>query len=179
MGSKTPPMPTPPDKCTFLPICAQLPTVAQVSTIVPLSTYAPRFTKDGIKTTPGAIYADLRTTQLGTARNPAVPHSSAPQPFHLLSTLSHQLPSWALPPCSSIFFSRKPRRTAFLAHWFTCQSPLSCLSATRNEPLSRASNVASMAPRISPVVVGEISSRASHAASMAFSNCNFDIKASD
>jgi hypothetical protein len=37
-GSSTPPMPTPPDRCTFLPICAQEPTVAQVSTIVPSST---------------------------------------------------------------------------------------------------------------------------------------------
>ena len=38
IGSSTPPMPTPPDRCTFLPICAQLPTVAHVSTIVLLST---------------------------------------------------------------------------------------------------------------------------------------------
>ena len=37
-GSSTPPMPTPPDRCTFLPICAHEPTVAQVSTIVPSST---------------------------------------------------------------------------------------------------------------------------------------------
>ena len=37
-GSSTPPMPTPPDRCTFLPIWAQEPTVAQVSTIVPSST---------------------------------------------------------------------------------------------------------------------------------------------
>jgi hypothetical protein len=38
VGSSTPPMPTPPDRCTFLPICAHEPTVAQVSTIVPSST---------------------------------------------------------------------------------------------------------------------------------------------
>ena len=38
IGSSTPPMPTPPDRCTFLPICAQEPTVAQVSTIVPSPT---------------------------------------------------------------------------------------------------------------------------------------------
>ena len=37
-GSSTPPMPTPPDRWTFLPICAHDPTVAQVSTIVPAST---------------------------------------------------------------------------------------------------------------------------------------------
>ena len=38
IGSSTPPMPTPPERCTFLPICAHEPTVAQVSTIVPSST---------------------------------------------------------------------------------------------------------------------------------------------
>ena len=38
MGSNTPPIPTPPDRCTFFPIWAQLPTVAHVSTIVPVST---------------------------------------------------------------------------------------------------------------------------------------------
>ncbi|KAG0736464.1 hypothetical protein G6F24_018336 [Rhizopus arrhizus] len=37
-GSSTPPMPTPPDRWTFLPIWAHEPTVAQVSTIVPSST---------------------------------------------------------------------------------------------------------------------------------------------
>jgi len=54
-GSSTPPMPTPPDRCTLLPICAQDPTVAQVSIIVPVSTKAPRLTKEGMSTTPGAI----------------------------------------------------------------------------------------------------------------------------
>src|SRR5690606_27501706 len=34
-GSRTPPIPTPPLRWTFLPIWAQDPTVAQVSTIVP------------------------------------------------------------------------------------------------------------------------------------------------
>ena len=43
-GSNTPPIPTPPERWTFLPICAQDPTVAHVSTIVPESTYAPIFT---------------------------------------------------------------------------------------------------------------------------------------
>ena len=43
-GSNTPPTPTPPLRCTCLPIWAQLPTVAHVSTIVPSSTYAPIFT---------------------------------------------------------------------------------------------------------------------------------------
>src|ERR1700734_3961760 len=54
-GSSTPPIPTPPERWTFLPICAQDPTVAQVSTIVPSSTYAPMLTNDGIRTAPGAM----------------------------------------------------------------------------------------------------------------------------
>ena len=37
-GSSTPPMPTPPDRWTCLPIWAQEPTVAHVSTIVPVPT---------------------------------------------------------------------------------------------------------------------------------------------
>ena len=37
-GSSTPPMPTPPERCTCRPIWAQEPTVAQVSTIVPSPT---------------------------------------------------------------------------------------------------------------------------------------------
>ena len=37
-GSSTPPMPTPPERCTRLPICAHEATVAHVSIIVPSST---------------------------------------------------------------------------------------------------------------------------------------------
>ena len=37
-GSSTPPIPTPPERWTFLPIWAAEPTVAQVSTMVPSST---------------------------------------------------------------------------------------------------------------------------------------------
>jgi hypothetical protein len=43
-GSSTPPIPTPPDRCTLAPICAHEPTVAQVSTIVLAPTRAPMFT---------------------------------------------------------------------------------------------------------------------------------------
>ena len=43
-GSSTPPMPTPPERCTRSPICAHEPTVAHVSTIVSAPTYAPMFT---------------------------------------------------------------------------------------------------------------------------------------
>ena len=43
-GSSTPPIPTPPDRCTLAPIWAQDPTVAHVSTIVFAPTRAPMFT---------------------------------------------------------------------------------------------------------------------------------------
>ena len=43
-GSSTPPIPTPPERCTSAPIWAQLPTVAHVSTIVLAPTRAPMFT---------------------------------------------------------------------------------------------------------------------------------------
>src|SRR5207249_7462502 len=52
-GSKTPPMPTPPARCTSAPICAPDPTVAHVSTIVRGPTHAPMLTKLGIITTQG------------------------------------------------------------------------------------------------------------------------------
>src|SRR5207247_5755539 len=55
-GSSTPPMPTPPARCTFAPICAPDPTVAQVSTIVFGPTQAPMLTYDGINTTPRERY---------------------------------------------------------------------------------------------------------------------------
>ena len=43
-GSSTPPMPTPPARCTSAPICAPEPTVAHVSTIVRGPTHAPMLT---------------------------------------------------------------------------------------------------------------------------------------
>ena len=53
-GSSTPPIPTPPERCTPAPICAHEPTVAQVSTMVPAPTYAPMLTYPGITTHPGS-----------------------------------------------------------------------------------------------------------------------------
>src|SRR2546426_312717 len=43
-GSRTPPSPTPPERCTPRPTWAQEPTVAQVSTMLPAPTRAPMFT---------------------------------------------------------------------------------------------------------------------------------------
>ena len=70
-GSRTPPIPAPPEIWQFFPTCAHEPTVAQVSTIVPSSTYAPKFIKQGINTALLATKADLLTTQFGTALKPA------------------------------------------------------------------------------------------------------------
>jgi len=71
IGSSTPPMPTPPDRWTFLPIWAQEPTVAQASTMEPSSTNAPMFTKLGISTTLRPMKAPRRTIEPGTERKPA------------------------------------------------------------------------------------------------------------
>ncbi len=76
-GSSTPPMPTPPDRCTFLPICAHEPTVAQVSTMVPSSTYAPMFTYEGISTAFLPMNEPRRATAGGTTRKPPRAKSSA------------------------------------------------------------------------------------------------------
>ena len=174
IGSSTPPMPTPPDKCTFFPICAQDPTEAQVSTIVPSPTCAPTLTKDGINTTPRPMKAERRAIAPGTARKPAARHSASPQPANFDGTLSHQPVPPGPPGTPAASASRNDRRTAFFAHWFTCQS-VPCFSATRRVPLSSAVRVVSIASRASPFVAGLIASRASHAASMAVSKAACDM----
>ena len=58
--------------------------------MVPLSTRAPTFTKLGIRTTPGAIWAERRTVQFGTARKPAARKRASSQPANLDGTLSNQ-----------------------------------------------------------------------------------------
>ena len=70
-GSSTPPMPTPPLKCTSLPICAHEPTVAHVSTIVPSSTYAPMLTNAGIRIVPRPRNDPYRAMPPGTQRTPS------------------------------------------------------------------------------------------------------------
>ena len=72
-GSNTPPIPTPPARWTFLPICAHEPTVTHVSTIVPPPTRAPIFTNEGIRTQPRSIWLPLRTRACGTTRTPSEP----------------------------------------------------------------------------------------------------------
>src|SRR4029078_9386378 len=118
-----------PEIWQFLPICAQEPTVAQVSIMVPLSTYAPRLTKDGMSTTPGAMKAERRTTQPGTARKPALRKRAAFQPLNLESTLSHHAPLPRPPGITLMSLRRKDSSTAFLSHWLTCQWPSAFRSA--------------------------------------------------
>src|SRR3546814_18936061 len=108
-GSRTPPIPTPPDKWTFLPSCAHDPTVAQLSTIVPSPTLAPRLTNDGISTTPGAIYAPRRTIEPGTARKAAALKSASPQPSNFDGPLSHQWVVLPGPPSISPMRSEERR----------------------------------------------------------------------
>ena len=105
----------------------------------------------------------------GTARKPAARQSASVQPCHLEGTLSHQLAPPLEPEISYISVRRNDKSTAFLAHWFTCQS-LPRFSATRSLPLSSAESVASIASRASPLVAGLMPSRASHAVSMAASS---------
>src|SRR5688572_31670734 len=88
IGSSTPPMPTPPERCTLRPICAHEPTVAQVSTIVPSSTYAPMLTNDGMSTTLRAMNAPRRATAGGTTRMPASANAPALYAANFVATLS-------------------------------------------------------------------------------------------
>ena len=162
-GSKTPPIPTPPEIWQFFPICAQEPTVLHVSIIVPSSTYAPTLIKLGSSTTPFATYAEWRTTQSGTARNPAFSKSFSLQPLNLLSTLSYQPPLSAPPEIARFAFKRKESNTAFLSHWFTSHLPVLILSAMRNCPESSNPSAVSTALRTSPFVAGLKSARVSHA----------------
>src|SRR6185503_7227597 len=176
-GSSTPPMPAPPEIWQFLPICAQLPTVAQVSIIVPESTQAPRLTKDGISTTPGAMKAEWRTTQPGTARKPALRKRAALQPLNLESTLSHQAALPGPPGITLMSLSRKDSSTAFLSHWLTCHCPSGFRSATRALPESSNSSAAFTALRTAPFVFGPILSRAAKASSMVLASLSLDMDA--
>jgi hypothetical protein len=84
-----------------------------------------------MSTTPGAIWAEWRTMQLGTARKPAARNRFSPQPANLDGTLSHQGVSAPGPPgIGATSFRRNDSSTAFLSHWLTCQAP-SRFSATR------------------------------------------------
>ena len=69
-GSNTPPIPTPPLRCTLRPICAQEPTVAQVSTMVPDPTRAPTLMNEGITMQSFSTKALYRITAGGTTRIP-------------------------------------------------------------------------------------------------------------
>src|SRR6185437_13564030 len=176
-GSSTPPMPAPPEIWQFLPICAHEPTVAQVSIMVPLSTRAPRLTKDGISTASGAINAERRTTQPGTARKPAFLNFAAFQFLNLESTLSHHTALPGPPGITSMSLSRNDSSTAFFSHWLTCQRPSAWRSATRASPRSSKLSALSTALRTAPLVLGPILSRLSKASSIVSASLSLDIGA--
>src|SRR3954462_9887270 len=126
-GSSTPPIPTPPERWTSVPICAHEPPVAHVSTIVPEPTHAPTLTYDGMSTTPGAMYAPWRAVAGGTTRTP----------FSAQPVLSGILSWYSYGPTSivSIPRVRNESRIAFFAHSLTCQ-PSPAGAATRISPSS-------------------------------------------
>src|SRR3546814_5278545 len=109
-------MPTPPDKCTFLPIWAQLPTVTQVSTMVPSSTKAPMLTKLGISTTFLAICDPCRAMAQGPARNQAARTCVPPKPSILEHTFSHTCDPPAPPGISALTLTRREHNTALFSH---------------------------------------------------------------
>src|SRR6202040_1129440 len=164
-GSRTPPMPAPPEIWQLRPICAQDPTVAQVATIVLSPTYAPTLTKQGISTTPLPMNAERRTMAFGTARKPASRKRASLQPRNLESTLSHHGAPPGPPAITCISFRRNDSSTAFFSHWWTCHSP-ACFSATRRRPESSASSACSTASRTEPPGDESRESRRSHASSM-------------
>ncbi len=164
-------MPTPPTvRCTFLPICAQ-------------------GTRRWPSRRPCCLHRHRRDVHEGRHQHHALRDIGRPAddaarhgakaggaPAGLIPALplgGHLVPTSFAPPfdpeISYMSVRRKDRRTAFLAHWFTCQS-LPRFSATRSVPLSSASSVASMAfPRLA-LRGGDRPSRAAQAVSMAASS---------
>src|SRR5579875_3668672 len=102
--------------------------------------------------------AERRTTQFGTARNPAAPKAVASQPSNLDGTLSHQDDPPGPPGIRLIALRRKLSNTAFFSHWLTFHDSLpvapGTFSATRASPLSSSASAVSTASRTSPLVSG-------------------------
>jgi len=73
-------------------------------------------TKLGINTTPGAMKAERRTMQLGTARKPAALKRGSSQPWNFDGTLSHHGAPPGPPAMRVMSFRRNDSSTAFLAH---------------------------------------------------------------
>ena len=157
-GSSTPPMPTPPERCTFLPIWAQEPTVAQVSTMVPAADIGAEIDERGHQHDAGRDIGRAAHDGAGHGPEAGLLKSSAVMPANLEGTLSHQLAPPGAPAIGSMSLRRNDSRTAFLSHWFTTQAP-SVFSATRALPLSSRSSAVSTASRTSPRVAGLTVSR--------------------
>src|SRR5580704_856641 len=157
-GSSTPPIPTPPARCTRAPICAHDATVAQVSTMEPAPTRAPMLTYEGMSTTPRPRNEPQRADAPGTARTPA---SANP-------CLRGSLSAYSNGPSSivSIPRSENSSRMDFLSHsWTTTWSVAGSTSATRASPLSSRS-MASSTSLAASVSAGDSSPRRSQSSSI-------------
>ena len=93
-----------------------------------------------MSTTLGAIKAERRTTQPGTARKPAARKRLSPQPSNFEGTLSHHAALPGPPSMTSMSLRRNDSSTAFLSHWLTCQELSPCRSATCASPRSSRSS---------------------------------------
>ena len=122
-------------------------TVAQVSTMVPSPTRAPTLTKDGINMAPGAMKAEWRTTDPGTARKPACVNWAAVQRANLEGTSSHDAPPPDAPGTRTLSLRREGQQHGFLQPVVDHPvRPRISFSATRTAPPSRRSRTAATAP---------------------------------
>ena len=140
-GSSTPPMPAPPEMCTFLPIWAQLPTVAQVSTMVPLLDIGAEIDEAGHQ-------HDVRR-DVGGVPHDAARHRAKARARELVGAPAGELGGHLVPPAGAArpALDRAPagrRRndssTAFFSHWWTCQRAVDLLGdaqAAGIEPVER------------------------------------------
>ena len=150
-------MPTPPDRWTFLAIWAHDPTVAQ--SCRPWCRYRHRrqgFTKDGIRTTPGAdIGRFAPRCKLGKRReSPASFHSFFFQSANLLVDLVPQVPPCGPPSCFSMSFRREAQQHGFLGP--LVYMPVAILLPLCHAQLARCRGAFSV-----PIVLASIASRAS------------------
>src|SRR3981189_2863084 len=122
--------------------------------------------------------AERRTMAPGTARKPASRNRFSPQPSNFDGTLSHHEALPGPPEIALMSLRRNDSSTAFFSHWLTFHLPLASRSATRASPLSSSSSAWSTASRTSPLVAGEMPSRASQAVLMADSREARDIEIS-
>ena len=144
-GSSTPPMPTPPDRCTFLPIWAQLPdrrpgvdhrAFVDVGADVHVGGHQHDVLRDV-----GAAAGDCGRARRGS-RRPRNPRRVSRRTWSAPCRSTASMP----PGITRLSCSRNESSTAFLSHWCVCHLP-SIFSATRSSPRSSRAIAASTASR--------------------------------